>query len=419
MLIILVLAASTVLLDRLNGATRNHLTQDEETTRALAQAKAALIGWAADNPDIPGLLPFPDRNSDGNYDGSSDCLPVFTPVNASYLLGRFPWHGQHGPCLGTPAGATDLRDGSGAELWYAVSQNLVRNSDGTNFLDPMINSDWADSPTPATLPWWNDGTSAEDDRTAYPWLKVYDQNGNLVSNRVAAVIIAPGPPLSGQDRSGVAPGPANYLDSITIGGITFDNASITTGFINHPDTELNHDATSGAHFNDRLVYITIDELMRVVQRRVLGEVALALQMYRSIQGSYPWLAPFSNPETSDYVGTTGTSQGFIPNSVPTPTWFTRNGWNGLVLAAVANGFEPGGSGSCSSTTCITVLNAVSPPDDDKQVVLVMAGPQLSGQNRPSASLGDYFEGNNDNGDDILERQTATGTFNDEIRVVAP
>jgi hypothetical protein len=152
---------------------------------------------------------------------------------------------------------------------------------------------------------------------AHPWIVVRDADGRAITEPgtgmplpVAAIIIAPGAALEGQDRSGAAPAPQDYLDSITIGATTYDNSdadgcpdavmppcefpSAGEEFIVHPA------AGSVATFNDRLVYITVDELMRTVEKRVLGEVAIALNRYRSAHGAYPWLASFTDPESASF-----------------------------------------------------------------------------------------------------------------------
>ena len=72
MLAVLLLGSAFFLVQRLNLASEAML-RDETTEHALAEARAALLGWALGHPGRPGMLPYPDRNADGNYDGSSDC----------------------------------------------------------------------------------------------------------------------------------------------------------------------------------------------------------------------------------------------------------------------------------------------------------------------------------------------------------
>lgn len=320
-LVLVVLAGAGVLIEGLTQAAARRDVRDEATTRALAEARAALLGWAAANPDLPGLLPFPDRNGDGNYDGNGDCLPATVAVSPSHLLGRLPWGVQQGgACAGDAAiGNNLLRDAGGEPLWYAVSRNLVRDSTGGgSFLEPMINSEWAGDP--ATLAWRDTSLSPSDDpveHAPYPWLKVCDKDGTLLSDRVAFVILAPGPPLSGQDRSGAAPDAGAYLDRVTLPGAvspqcptSYDNADDSDStFIVHPDTR--HDPDAAQAFDDRLVYVTVEQLVTAVERRVAGEAAEALRRYRGTYGAYPWLSPFADPSISDFKSVPGTREGHL------------------------------------------------------------------------------------------------------------
>ena len=209
------------------------MANDNKSGQALAQAKDALIGWAVSQPgvsitDMPGLLPYPDRNADGNYDGHSDCPPL--TISNNLLLGKLPFLGdQVPPCQSTQRDtmALDKVDGAGERLWYAVSGNLLRAPSVT----PNI---------PANL------------STTSGWLTVYDATGAALSALVAFIVIAPGNALPGQDRSGAAPNPDNYLDSYTVGGTTYSNYDTTTlNFIMAQDTAR---VPAGSNqFNDRLL----------------------------------------------------------------------------------------------------------------------------------------------------------------------
>lgn len=269
------------------------LERETTTARSLGDARSALVAWAAvssvraGRAAVPGVLPFPDRNRDGNYDGKGDCVTF--GLNDGHLLGRLPWAGNGRPC--PPMGLNvEIRDGAGEPLWYAVSRNLlVRGGGGP------INSQ-----------------IGEAGRAVYPWIRLRDARGNIVTGHdghsplaIAAVIIAPGEALEGQDRSAPTPGAREFLDSIAVGAMTVDNAdadgcpdtvaapcgspSWGEEFIAHPESAR----VSG--FNDRLAYITVDELMRAVEKRVLGEAAIALNRYRRDFGAYPWLAHFRDP----------------------------------------------------------------------------------------------------------------------------
>jgi hypothetical protein len=278
---LLVLISASVLLDRLSNRTQLNTDRELETTAALAEAKAALIAWSVTHPQTPGRLPYPDRNKDpAGYDGISDCITSPGILSASHLLGRLPRDGEYSPgsgCFGLADArlGIEVKDAGGEPLWYAVSANLVVNSGTT------INPGLFDAASPI-----------------YPWLRVLDQNGNIISDRAAAVVIAPGEAVRlengvEQDRSDPAPDPVEYLDRVTVDGTTYDNSDNDLVFIQYPDSRFTASETDS--FNDRLVYITIDELMRKVEKRVLGDAAVALQDYRATRGRYPWLSPYRDP----------------------------------------------------------------------------------------------------------------------------
>jgi len=307
LLMALVLLSCAILLDGPRQAPPARWQRDAITARSLADAKRAVIAWsvtlspAAGKKIAPGLLLFPDRNRDGNYDGKGDCVTF--GLNDSHLLGRLPWAGHATPC---PNKALNIRvqDGAGEGLWYAVSRNLLSRGRGG-----PLNPDMG-------IP----------GRSAYPWITLRNAQGGVVRASasgeplaIAAVIIAPGVPLGGQDRRGTSPEPAEFLDSFPVGAVTFDNAdadgcpdaakapcaysSSGEEFIVYPD------APAGGGFNDRLMYITVGELMRAVEKRVLGEAAIALTSYRDTFGAYPWLAGVASPK---------------PGTAPAPASFKSN-----------------------------------------------------------------------------------------------
>jgi len=298
-MLILVVSASTFLLTKLNSSIR-HSAYNPATIIALNEAKEALIAWAVNHPRNPGTLPFPDRKetTNPNYDGYSDCIPSNVTLNNNHLLGRLPWRGGTAPCVTPLTGlGINVRDSSGEHLWYAVSKNLVYQHPAYPFISLGLLKKSSD------------------------WITVRDQTGGVISDRVAFVVIAPGPALSpytncdglsyaGQDRSGNVPDIEHYLDSVTISGVTYSNANYDQDFIMYPDSRT----TTGSStlekcdaFNDQLVFVTIDELMNAVSIRVLNETASALTSYHNANGSMPWLVPFADPKAEPRV-LTGTAR---------------------------------------------------------------------------------------------------------------
>ena len=312
-LVVTLLAGASILLTRLESTAAPRVREAVATARALAEARQALIGWSIgaglagggmEHP--PGVLPFPDRNADaGGYDGRADC--VTSGLSDRHLIGRLASAGDTSPCPVRALGV-ELRDGSGEPLWYAVSRNLVSHRGG-GAADPPINPGLLD-----TVP-------------AYPWLRLVDARGNVVQGsdgdplEIAAVIIAPGPPLAGQTRTGAAPDAVHYLDRATVNGVTYDNADSDgcrdavagaraftdcpglTGeeFILYPDSR---ETTAGTDsFNDRIAYVTAEELLRAAEARALGAMAVVLERYRTRHGAYPWMAPYTGDPGADLAGT--------------------------------------------------------------------------------------------------------------------
>ncbi|MDO9204778.1 hypothetical protein [Methylotenera sp.] len=276
MAFILGLGAAAYLLKAYN-ADAAKAKQDEKTYQALGAAKQALLAWAVSHPNTPGLMPYPDRNGDGNYDGNSDC---YTGVfQYGFLLGQLPTVGQTNPCVTPQTGlGGDWRDSQGNRLWYAVSRNLVHDYEHSE--SPVINPGM-NNPPHAVTPYLRQGGIQ-----SYPWLKVLDRNGNLVSDRVAAVILAPGSPIGGQNRSAFAPNASEYLDSFQKGAAIYNNRAYATAdedFVigedssNVPASDLTF--VQPYQFNDKLVYITIDELMATIEKRVGREVGTQLKDY--------------------------------------------------------------------------------------------------------------------------------------------
>src|ERR1039457_4735718 len=175
MVIVLILGSTFFLVKQLNS-TALRLQRTAVSTNVLAQAKDALIGFAATNSNQPGELPCPDLNSP--YTPGSN-PPVANPLAgtatspctyANQRIGRLPWK-----TLGLP----DLRDASGERLWYALSANFLNMPGST-----LINSD-----TAGTL-----NLNGNPPRSS-PYTAM------SLANSIVAIVIAPGAAVGGQIRN--------------------------------------------------------------------------------------------------------------------------------------------------------------------------------------------------------------------------
>ena len=299
---------------------RLRLEQDKRTMQTLNEAKQALIAWSVSHRFSPGQMPWPDRHLDvGIYDGSSDC--VTTLFQNSFLLGQLPSQPDTSPCLDPNTGLNvytglstypglgqGFRDAQGNRLWYAVSRNLVR--DHVNSENPIVNPGMINPPN-AITPYMRQGGTQ-----SYPWLQVLDRNGSLVSDRVAAVIIAPGDPLNGQSRAGAADA-TQFLDGFRIGAAIYSNQSysvVAEDFVMGEDSQ-NVSASDPTfvqpyNFNDKLVYITIDELMAALEKRVGEEVRHSLKTYQDTNGYYPFASQLGT--TNNFACEQSLLSGFLP-----------------------------------------------------------------------------------------------------------
>lgn len=251
MVIIFIAASAYVLVTKLNANARQYSNQSSNQA-VLNEARAALIGYALNFPEIdatspgdpingPGYLPCPDKDNDGDAD--SPCA-LAGPTN--FTIGRFPYKSLE---------VSELRDRSGARLWYALSENYRNNPQ----LEPL------NSETPGQL--------------------TVNGNGDIV-----AVIIAPGAPLGNQNRdptdTTITTEIANYLET--------ENNDLDLGF-----NSIDPSVIDVSDFNDRLITLTRQELMAVIEKRVLGEAKTVLTTYKATAGAYPWLSPFADPKTNE------------------------------------------------------------------------------------------------------------------------
>ena len=300
MLVILMVGTLSLLVSSLGQAGLQN-AKNRKTSEALAQAKEALIAYAVSNRTRPGNLPCPDLKAPGQ--GTQDsCSGIANSI------GRLPWK---------TLGIAELVDADGEPLWYVLSGNFKSVSS-------IINSD-------------TQGTSS-----------VYDNSGTtLLSSDVAAIVFAPGSTIGSQSRSASI----NELCTST-STIKFQNLC-ATNYLDTGPNSLNNSAAAGpfiaanktATFNDRLIYITTENLFatieKLVSKNIESGIKAMLNTYASsaVWGAYPFAAPFVRPSTSTFNGQAGLNSGLLPignidpgtilsplwKSTPTPTYAVSGG----------------------------------------------------------------------------------------------
>jgi hypothetical protein len=260
----------------LNLNKRQYQTsQQMQTAAALAEAKEALLGYAASYDrqfnshgvlsGYYGFLPCPDYTSNVIPEGAQDGNCGGTERNK---VGRLPWR---------TLGIAPLRDGAGECLWYAVSGHykvspraallnwdsagrfVVRASDDLGSTNHVLGT--VPCPTPS-LP-------GEPTETIDP-------------KRPIAMIIAPGKALAGQTRGHPPTQPdatkicggnyevGNYLelDNATIGNETFNYRvwDINKCTKDAVENSINSQPYNSV-INDSVIYITQEELWEAISRR--------------------------------------------------------------------------------------------------------------------------------------------------------
>lgn len=375
-------ALVSMLVGSLNSAAvRNR--RAEVSAAALAQAREALIGYALARrsstgaPNArPGELPCPDRDDDGDDDGSCSAGEI----------GRLPWRSL---------GLAPPIDGSGELIWYALA-GAFRNRNMNN--NPI-----------------NSGTRGN--------LVVYGGDGvGVLADDVVFVLFAAGPPLAGQDRSAataVCPYdgaskaanrcPDNYLEAGDPDGAgpapVRSNAVQGGPFIATVDNAL---------FNDRLLYVRTDEFIRRVEHGVGSEARQWLLAYQASNAKLPFPADGSDALCIDgpvpatpCVASSAVCSGRFPESAaainggapepefsppltdPSRVWFINEQWSAYMAYATGTALLPAPvapttppAGCAASVT----LDAAA-----RGAVVVMPGSRPAALTWPSTNLATYLE----------------------------
>jgi hypothetical protein len=284
-----------------------------------------------------------------------------------------------------------LRDADGEPLWYAVSDDFR----GTSMNNDAINSD-------------SNGT-----------LQLYSADGATLltptGGELAAIIFAPGPALSGQDRISSPDAPESFLDN----GNGRSNTSAGGPFIAGPA----NDAQGNVVVNDLVIGIRAEELIATLEKRVLAEAQGALKQYRTSTGKLPNPASVTGANCTSKItdvktpsicaSDSTTCSGRLPEdalSAYVAPWFLENGW-GRAITYVVNKNE---ALDASGANCSTDLNVGG---ESKSYVIIAPGTARPGQVRPSPTLSSYLEDavNADAWSAYSNFATPTPDSNDQMR----
>jgi len=362
LLTIVILAMGFTLLNRLNK-TPPDILRASDNSAVLAEAKAALVGFALSSNIRPGMLPCPDASNPN--DGTSDTNLDGTCVA---YVGYLPWQ---------TLGLADLRDTDGERLWYALHGNF----DGTQ----IINSE-----TQSGL--FLDGTTT----------------------RYVAFVFAPGESLQGQSRPPSAQNNVGrYLED--------DNANGDTNFVTTATSPFNDQlvaigqtellqAVERRVLGEIKKYLTdyYDKNFYYPYPAKLNDTKCDSTI-GSFQGHIPRQIQANCASLAEW-----------DPAKPIPNWFYDNGWNLLVwyaLAPACTQVDP----NCSAPLkgFINVLNTPAPAN--KNAILIAAGPKLLvTQNRPAVQLSDLLD-NVANYDNNLafDKRPIDAASNDQFLIVAP
>lgn len=379
--VMLLLLTATALTGLAHQALNRHQDRTLRDQRALEQARDLLISHIA-QPRLQSVttrlgeltwLPDLPRNTgtgvdavEPGYDGLAEVglcarrtwnpgqamAPVATSGANARCFGRLPWQQ-----LGLPVSTSAADDPAGELPWVIVSPNLAVGATCLPNLNPMmLGAAFTGYACPGEQP--------------FPWIQVLDARGNLLSDRVALALVMPGPALPGQTRTATA-GPAAWLDRATVRADcgqpcrpgTYDNANYRHA--NNQPWVLINAASDGPlverdtlyanphHFNDRVLFVTIDELFDNLGSRAWAELDAVLREFRATQGHFPYAAAlsdatgacsnglrFGHPPSSD--GSCG-----VGGAPVLPTWLTAAGWQHWFIYAVSARCNPA-NGACNA-----------------------------------------------------------------------
>ncbi len=353
------------------SATQFERAREQDDAAVLAEAKAVLLTEATVRDLIPaleqafedtGYLRLPDLGAP--YEGGAATEGSVPNLNFTgnakdvTVIGKLPWK--------TLAMAVPLRDRYGECLWYVVSGRFKR------------------APATDALNWDTQGQ-----------IDVINASGNVIERNLAALLVAPGRALDGQNRAladaaytdcGGNYDARNYLDSFNAADAISVEVNYFAGSAKNrfaPDTNSKRFVLADAdHYNDRFVFITVDEIFDLLIRRSDFKAAITAllddpDLRKQVETANPETVAVSSGAGKE-KGTYNLSCGLIVNT--NNRAFCKN-WKEMLFLTER-----------SLATALTVNGASC------NRVLIFAGRRAAGQNRriavEKADKHNYLEGNN-------------------------
>lgn len=360
--VMVVIISATMLYVGSRSPDAINVKRTQSTLATLKTLKEALIAYAVTHDTVPGGLPCPDSDNDGEPNVNATNTGCATP------LGWLPFESLEIP---------EPTDGSGERFWYAVSSNFQELTTGP------LNSD-----TSATI----------------------SLNGDT---DYIAVIIAPQQPVANQTRGlqqnwNVNTSLENYLEDI--------NAETPLERFSTSD----QNPTDDNPFNDIVLGIKLSEVLPALEQRVAAHIVEKLGAYRDeilcSTGELPDAVAFDGGIPSPEAGAIPTSPWDSACSID--DWFDDHDWEKLTY------YQRCKLGNIECPEYCRNINCPSGTWTQANAIVIVAGRALASQlNRSDTTLpladylDEYFENQDFSNRRFIQQNPnkSPTTHNDTVR----
>lgn len=346
------------------------------TQQALEAAREALLAYAVGDNERPGELPCPDVDNDGKIMAADGVAG-----GCASLRGWLPWY---------LLGLGDIRDGDSERLWYVLSDTFRPYGSVPPGLP--LNSD-----TQTDLMIY--GADPVDPDVAYSF------------PQIAAIIISPGEPLSNNELN-------RTFDQLMGGSAEDVVASYLEMRNSDADITTYTKRPQSSSFNDELIIITVNQIMKYVENRTKKTIIYEIKRYRQENEFYPYAEQLpgdgcdgSSMQTEGYLQLVS-EPGCQYEVLNLPQWIKENNWHRMFWYAFApscqtNGGDP--APACNGSITVGEANNV-------EALILFSGKAIDEiQNRPSDLPSNYFDDiENYDLDGVFQHPVPSDTNNDEL-----